>query len=245
MTDAVSAAKYHSYFLAEGDRRVVTWLAFSLAAHFAFFAFAWWETQRPREPLQLCREAIMVQPVAWAPEERPKHLLPRKDAPLENMAANADSIKVEPNPAKPEKSDAMKRAERRDRMQAALERMRTKNPAIHGGPNGIRGGISSRALQVLGSVYAARLRDVFKARWAVPSVISENELKSLRCKILVKIDLTGKIIKHKLIEESGNQQFDSSALAAVKLTPEVPLPDEVLQDLVFQEGILINFLWKD
>ncbi len=255
MSAATISQGEHSYFLSAQRNRYVPWLLISFLLHVLLFGLAWMETRRMQAPNLVHQTAIMVQPVRWAPEERPEHWLPRVEATPE--PAKPEAVKVSPNPETPKKKPDPPKKEpkkeppkkdpkqRKTAMNKALEKIRNNYNSWDGSPNGVKGAPSARALQILGSVYAGQLREVFSSHWTVPKVISERDLEHLTCKILVKIDRTGTISGHKLVTSSGNAQFDSSAMRAVKLTPKVPLPDEMLRDVVFNDGILINFSKKD
>ncbi len=241
-----------NYYLQDTDRRWTVFVAVSLVFHILLFSFGYWLQRRVEPHRMLHRNAIMVQTVRWAPDVREKHWLPRLE-PTTTDPPKPEALKVTPNPNNPtptEKAEkpedkAQSAKERRAAMRQALEKIRNRYDSWDGSPTGSKEALSPRAMQVLGSVYAAQLRDVFSSRWVLPSVIPKDELRRLNCKILVKIDRTGKIVHHKLEQGSGNTQFDASAMTAVKRTPVVPLPDEMLRSLVFREGILIHFKWKD
>lgn len=254
---AIQMGNPNTYFLGSSNNRWMAWIAVSLFLHLLIFALAYFESRRVDHPDQLYQKAIMVKPVRWAPKERPKNFLPVKDVEPVVEAPKPEAIKVAPNDAikenkkiekvkekKPEKTAEQKRKERQLRMQRALKSIKKENQRLDGSPDGVRGAHSAEAIRILGSAYAGQLIGLFNSNFTVPEVIPEEEYSKLQCKILVKIDRTGRIIHHHLQQGSGNSQFDSSALKAVKLTEKVPLPDELLQNMVFNEGILINFRWK-
>ena len=145
-----------------------------------------------------------------------------------------------------EKRKAVKdRKARKDRMKNALRKIKNDYKSWDGSPDGVKGSLSAEAVQVLGSQYAAELREAFRDNFSVPEVIPDKDYENLKTKILIKIDRSGRIIDNNVTRGSGNSIFDSAALKAVKLTKQVPLPDELLQNLVFKEGIIINFYWKE
>lgn len=248
-----------TYFLAEQDHRWIGFLGISFILHLMIFSAVWWRAENVEANDSVYKEAIIVEPVRWAPEKRKKEWLPRK-APTTDKAPAPEAVKVRQNPMKKARADKKKAEEeekkareteerekkkRKRQMAQALERIRNKANSWDGSPDGVKGAHSARAIQLLGSVYAGKLRAIFNKNWTLPSVIPKEELKTLSCKILVKIDRAGKIVHYGLEQRSGNSLFDSSAMKAVKTTSKVPLPDEMLQELVFNEGILINFKWKE
>jgi|GEM_PF-2153370 len=252
-------ASNNTYFLSGGSNRWMMWIAVSMIIHFAVFVLAYYQSRRVSSPDTLYQKAIMVQPVKWAPEERPKHWMPRMEPTPVPQAVKPEAIKVAPNKVvKPEvkektpvkkqpkeKSAEQRRKERQNRMNKALRNIKNNYKSWDGSTKGVKGAHSSEAIKILGSAYAGQLISIFNANFSVPEVIPEEEYSKLKCKILIKIDHSGRIVKHKLQQGSGNSQFDSSALKAVKLTKQVPLPDEILQDMVYKDGILINFRWKN
>lgn len=251
-------AQSHAYVLTAQDTRWVRWVAFSLLAHMGVFLFAWWLSNREPSAPRPREHAILVQPIAWAPEERPKHWLPRMEATPPPPKVEPEQVKIAANPVdKPETEDEKKKREKEEkdreqkerqqreaRMQEALRRIKNDYKSWDGSPDGVQGGLSNQALAILGNAYAAKLREAFRANFAVPETIPNEEVDKLRAKILVKIDQSGRIREHKLTEGSGNAIFDSAALRAVQRTPTVPLPDDELKGIVFRDGILINFSWK-
>ncbi len=251
----VAATENHqtSYYLAEDRYDWVPWLVVSLFFHFAIFGAAWSYTRYQHSNTPVIRHAIMVEPVRWAPEKRKKYWLPVKNT-VKAQAVEEEKIKVSKTAEKsqelsPEEEKKKKKAEakkRRQRMARALAKLQQgKTTRIDGSPDGVVGGTSSRTMEILGSAYASQLRDIFRNRWEVPGIIPKAELKRLSCKILVEIDLAGNIVSHSLKSGSGNRMFDSSAMRAVKMTRSVPLPDELIRDVVMKQGILVNFSRKD
>jgi colicin import membrane protein len=253
---AVTASS-QTYVLTDQDNRWVTWIAVSLLLHAAVFGFFWWLSQRPVKP-PVRDHAIMVQPVAWAPQKRPEHWLPRMQATPEPEAVKPEVVKVTQNANAAIESEAEKkkreeeekkraekeRKDREQRMNAALRKIKNNYKDWDGDPNGVKGGLSTQALAVLGNAYAIKLSQAFRTNFAVPETIPNEDVEKLKAKILVKIDSRGTIIDHKLMEGSGNAIFDSAALRAVKRTRTVPLPDDELKRIIFKDGILINFSWK-
>ena len=225
-------------------------IAYSLLLHLVLFGAAYYKSRHVAEGQTLYQQAIMVQQVAWAPKERPKNYLPRINGAPDLPKPEAIKISKNPqalaNPAKDDKlSDPKASKDRLKQMARALERMERKANDLDGSPNGTPGVLSSQGVAALGSVYAGQLRLVFQENWQVPGVIPKEELKRLACKVQLRIDPSGRILSFEIKERSGNGLFDSSVQRAVKLTPRVPLPDELLRELVFKQGILINFFWKE
>lgn len=224
-------------------------IAYSLLLHIALFGAAYYKSRHVAEVQSLYQSAIMVQQVAWAPKERPKNYLPRLNG--QPDLPKPESVKISKNstptaPAKDDKlTDPKAAKDRLKQMARALERMERRSNELDGSPNGTPGALSSQAINALGSIYAGQLRLVFQENWQVPGVIPKEELKRLACKVQLRIDRQGRILSFEIKEKSGNGLFDSSVQRAVKLTPKVPLPDDMLRELVFTQGILINFFWKE
>lgn len=242
------------YFAAERPSRFGPFLLLSLVLHAAAMGGVIWQQRHASEPPSLRQQAILVQQIAWAPKERPKNWLPRLPAQPDDRV-KPESVKVSTNdkavaPPKeklhedPQADDKADR-DRKKRMARALDRIEKRLEDIDGSPKGTPGVLTQRGMEVLGSVYAGQLRELFQENWSVPGIISKDELKRLSCAILLKIDARGTITGFSLKQTSGNRLYDSSVLKAVKLTTHVPLPDPMLRDLVMTQGILINFFWKE
>lgn len=253
--DQAISKEQQSYFLSGGSSGFTPWIVVSLIFHLAVFALAWYLVNQTTESRLLYQKATKLQAVAWSPEKRPKHWMPRlaptppPPKPVENAIAAKpvekkpeEKVKEAKKPEKkPEKTAKQLREERKRRMAKALRKVKNKYKSWDGSPDGVKGILTENQKAVLGNEYAAKLRDTFRRNFSVPEVIPVKDYEKLKCKILVKIDRSGKIIHYKLVADSRNTHFDSAALKAVKLTRKVPLPDELLLDLVVNEGVVINF----
>ncbi len=245
----------YGYFLSRQKNDWYIWIVASLILHMGVFSLTWIYTRLQLWDTPVIRHAIMVEPVAWAPEERPKHWLPVKNT-VKRGKLEEEKIKVTretekaatPDPKKEEEKlredDAAKK--RREAMEKALAKIaKGQATRLDGRPDGVVGAPSSRSMGILSNAYAMLLRELFRKQWEVPGIIPAEELKRLSCRILIRIDMAGNVISQNVEESSGNRMFDSSAMRAVKMTRTVPLPDDMIKDVVMKQGILVNFTRKD
>lgn len=109
---------------------------------------------------------------------------------------------------------------------AALKKREGAGVYAHGGqPGGVEGGVEGGRVGSTGSglseVYALIVGAAIKKNWRYPSFAGES---NLLVTVEVNLDGDGKILSSKVIESSGNLEFDNSALRAIKETEYVERP---------------------
>jgi colicin import membrane protein len=153
-----------------------------------------------------------------APEPKPKPK-PKKTAQqllAEGMAAaKAETKRQEAKQAKKLASEL-----------AALKKREGDEVYAHGGqPGGVEGGVQGGHVGGTGSglseVYALIVGAAIKKNWRYPSFAGESNLLA---SIEIILDADGNILSSKIIESSGNPEFDNSALRAIKETEYVERP---------------------
>ena len=68
-------------------------------------------------------------------------------------------------------------------------------------------------------VYAARLPDLVRPHWRLPSFLMD---KNLKCRIRVWIALNGEVIRAEVYQSSGDGEYDQRAVEAVKASSPFP-----------------------
>lgn len=96
----------------------------------------------------------------------------------------------------------------------------------HGGqPGGVEGGVQGGTVGATGSglseVYALIVGQAIKKNWRYPTFSGDANLVVT---VEMVLDAEGKILSSKVVESSGNPEFDSSALRAIKETEYVERP---------------------
>jgi len=166
------------------------------------------------------------------PEEKPKEAPKPKPKPQKTakqlLAEGLAAAKAEA------KKEEQRKAQALARELAALKKQEGAEVYAHGGqPGGAAGGVVGGTGSGLSEVYALIVGAAIKKHWRYPSFAGEANLVAT-----VEINLApdGKILSSQVLESSGNAEFDSSTLRAIKETEYVERP-KVERDQV----IRINF----
>lgn len=88
--------------------------------------------------------------------------------------------------------------------------------------------------------YTQKVRDKFTKKWVLSDQFIGNP-KKLNASFTVHIDKTGKITSISLEKDSGDEDFNSSCLKAIKKVRYLPKPPKPLEWEVYNEGFLIVF----
>ncbi|MFO7818219.1 MAG: cell envelope integrity protein TolA [Thermodesulfobacteriota bacterium] len=100
-----------------------------------------------------------------------------------------------------------------------------------GGSSSGTGGASPLAVYV--SLVGQRVKD----NWRFPGV---GQGKGLAAQVRIHLDESGKIIKHEIVNSSGDKNFDASTLKAVQETDKLPVPPD--REI---RTVIINFNMQD
>ncbi len=77
-------------------------------------------------------------------------------------------------------------------------------------------------------IYAAKLPQIVQPHWSLPDYLLKE--KNLKCRVRVWISSNGDITRAEVYQTSGNENFDSRAVQAVKSTGQFPrLPEELVE----------------
>lgn len=82
--------------------------------------------------------------------------------------------------------------------------------------------------------YMEMIPQYVRPSWKLPSYLKDKELK---CRYRIFISGEGKLIKTKLYESSGDQEYDQRALEAIEKTQFAKPPETIVKDLV--KGVVI------
>lgn len=86
--------------------------------------------------------------------------------------------------------------------------------------------------------YATTVSNKVRGFWKLPSYLVERELQ---CRIKVFIDERGRLVRSEIFESSGEGEFDSRALKAVKEASPFPIPEQKITGRVLRGDILLGF----
>jgi hypothetical protein len=144
-----------------------------------------------------------------------------------------------------------------DKVRDVLSRIRafgevTDNVTTAGDPSGVAGGdVADPALASKGSLWAREIHEVMKAYLSFPTIITEEELGRLRCKIEVKVgpDLIPREAKLDERGWSGNRFFDQAVLDSFETMRlkrvELPPPPRELEAQFFRYGLKLTVYGRD
>lgn len=150
------------------------------------------------------------------PEPKPKPKKTAKELLQEGLAA----AKAEAKKQEQAKARALQQE------LAALKKREGKEVYAHGGrPGGVEGGQEGGVVGATGSglseVYSLIVGKAIKENWRYPAFAGEANLLAT---VEIVLDAQGKILSSKILNPSGNVEFDNSTLRAIKETEQVERP---------------------
>ena len=104
-------------------------------------------------------------------------------------------------------------------------------PSNEGSLTGSRAGTAAEAK---GDPYILSLIDQIGTAWTVPTTLKDAELANLSADVCLTIADSGALTSYKIVQPSGNSQFDSSLDAALSTTKKLPPPPD--RDLATPSG---------
>lgn len=144
-----------------------------------------------------------------------------------------------------------------DKVRDVLSRIRafgevTDHSTTVGDPSGVVGGdVSDPALAQQGSLWARQIHELMKAYITFPTIISEDEMRRLRCKIEVHVDPDLVPSQAKIAPRgwSGNRFFDQAILDSFETMRvkrvKLPPPPGELEARLFRAGLVLNIYGRD
>jgi TonB family protein len=165
---------------------------------------------------EVLRPAAPVEPQAVALPSKdvaePAKASAKKDGPKDAKKTLFDAFTKTAKPGKPEELEGQ----------------------TDGDPNG-------DAAQQEGERYFGLLNAVVKRNYDVSSTIDEAERRRLRAEVALRIGPGGELLEVDLSKSSGNEQFDSAVLAAVKKAAPFSAPPTHLRDSLKKSGVSFVF----
>jgi len=159
------------------------------------------------------------EPVEPKPESKPEPVKPTVD----HSNARADLLK------ELRKKEALK--------QVASDAPIGERDQALTSPDGVEGAVGTSRVGVGDPEYAAYIESI---RQALVKHFSPIQTETLKARVEVKIDASGKIKDYEVAQKSGNASFDSAALRAVLKAGRVPAPPDKYKDAALN-GIVIAF----
>lgn len=99
-----------------------------------------------------------------------------------------------------------------------------------------------------GNIYAGKVALAIRERFVVPPFLSASELRRLRMRIRVtRMNESGQILEFEVLQQSGNNAFDSAALNAIQQfmpkaggNARLPAPDSATLQVVNTRGMIVD-----
>lgn len=97
-----------------------------------------------------------------------------------------------------------------------------------------------------GDVYAGLLYNFFRRGWVVPTSITDEDLKALKCTVAVDITSDARVGDFRVVDGSGNADFDDSVRLRVSQAEgaQLPMPDESVRDRYLGATVTLRFLGR-
>jgi len=165
----------------------------------------------------------------------------------ENKPPSAEEPENKPKPQRDAVTDDKLR-QVFDRARAFAEIQDDYVPEGH--PDGVPDGdVTDPALASIGATYGHRIKRIIQDRWIVPTLLTEQTLRKLKVKILIKVDIDMTIVSVQFTQKSGNRLFDDSVQNAIDLVRKevrkLPPPPEAIAPTVFGGGISLKLHGAD
>lgn len=168
-----------------------------------------------------------------------------KEAPRKTESVVLKPTKPDPKQQKKSQDAAFKRLEAMARLdqQAKSENVKKALAASKAAVEAVRGNQLSKGNSLSGltrldhAKYLDGLEARIKHQWRPPKFLANAKL---RVRVVLFIDATGVITKKKIVQSSGNNVFDETALAAIENSMPLPAPPESLHGILANQGVELD-----
>lgn len=180
----------------------------------------------------------------------PKHALPQKEVDATTKAPPKASDVPNPFGKKIDLPDAsVEQPRTADDLIAQLGNRaddianKAKAREMEGDINGIEEGTETADE---GDIYAGLLYNFFRHGWTVPTSIPDEELKQLKCTVIIEITADAHVGSFKISSGSGNDVFDESVRLRVGQAEgaQLPTPSEAAAPRYLGKSVSLRFLGK-
>lgn len=180
----------------------------------------------------------------------PKRKLPNKEVPTATQAPPKPSDTPSPFGKKVDVPDAsVEMPQTADDMIAVLgnraDEISKRNNAWdqEGSLDGIEEGTEKAGE---GDVFAGLLYNFFRRGWVVPTSITDEDLRGLKCAVQVDITEDARVGGFRVVEGSGNADFDDSVRLRVSQAEgaQLPMPDESVRERYLGKSVNLRFLGR-
>jgi TonB family protein len=249
---AVASVAPVSLLARRPERTLLKFLFWSALVHAVLFSLAIAYAKMHEEPaIDLDQKPIKATLVRQG-TPRDEKLLPRIEQPppppMEQKAPEPAPTPTPPKtvapaavapPAPPKTKQAgEKKADARQQLFGAFDKMSKSKPDTSGAADGDPNGDSAVAE---GEAYYARLRSQITRFYDVSDTIPDSERIRLIAQVAVVITPAGQLERARLAKSSGNDLFDSAVMAAVKRAAPFAPPPTHLRDALSKYGVVLQF----
>ncbi|MCU0663463.1 MAG: TonB C-terminal domain-containing protein, partial [Myxococcota bacterium] len=182
------------------------------------------------------------------PDKMPDRIAPvQATAPEEVLPLDSNAQKQERDTEK--KTERQREAVDDNKLRQVYDKARAfaeiQDVVPEGHPDGVPDGdVTDPRLASLGDMYGRKIMKLIQERWLVATIFSNEELKRLHAKLVLRFDVDMSISSYEISKSSGNRRFDDSILAAVETVKvevkTLPSPPEAIAAQIFGGGIEIK-----
>lgn len=205
-------------------------------------------------PFEYIEARILKQGEIKDPDKLPDRVAPALATAPEDVLA-IDSNENKPEQTLDEKPERQRQAVSDDKLREVLDKARAfaevqDDYVPEGHPDGVPDGdVTDPKLASLGDTYGRKISRLIAERWAVPTLLSEEELRRLSAKVLLRVDIDMAIVSVEFTEKSKNRMFDDTIKNAIDLlqaeVKNLPAPPEAIAPIIFGGGILLRMNGSD
>ncbi|CAN5602464.1 hypothetical protein BH10BDE1_BH10BDE1_20720 [soil metagenome] len=193
-------------------------------------------------PVEEPAAAVAAAPAPATTKEMPPIVkeVPKKTEPVVLKPTKPDPKQQKKNQdAALKRLEALARLDRQARTEAATKALADAakaQAAVRG--NQISKGSSLSGLTRLDHAkYLDELEARIKSHWHPPKFLANAKL---RVRVVLLIDSRGAVIKKSVVQSSGNNVFDESAVLALENSMPLPPPPESLQGILANQGVELD-----
>lgn len=201
--------------------------------------------QLPPKIENILKEKEPPKPVEPPPKEEPvkkeevkkEPVLPKKEVKVDTEAVNLKKVKATQKSA----LEKLKAQSAIEKIKQDMQNEEARKAAVAAVVKGrvISAGTSLTGLdKIQADGYLQTLDAHIKQYWALPQWLMNKPYKA---RVLVKFDMTGKIISKQLAQSSGVQAYDDYCLQAIEQAEPFPKFSEKFSEKYKVDGVLIGF----
>ncbi len=147
-----------------------------------------------------------------------------------------NKVKEKPNPKKKQAATKPKNEGFDSKTLSKLQGLINRGNKVSNGQALVGTGDAANLTEL--QAYATQVSNLVRPHWKLPSYLVDKELQ---CRIKIFIDNRGKLVRSEIFESSGEKEYDSRALNAVKQASPFPAPESLISGRTVRGDILLGF----